>query len=449
MIRAFEVRNYKSIVDMTLSLTYGEGKAPPRSERDETIPFLSCGRSSADRYAPVLAVYGANASGKSTILAAFNTLQRLLENGVFGLYVPNKLNRIYQTCRLAVDLSLGKWACFYVVEYDGKGIVCEELYKREKVENERCEGLVYRIKRSEAFDDRAMLSAEITGVSTKDYPQERLMEAMRVECSDAKGYMVRPFLWCLVRSFAGLLPLASDVWNEINGRVRVFGHNAFFVSQGVDLLAGNDTDEARQEAMNKIVRLLQKFDFGIRDISVFRQQVQKPRPGIMGEISGQQFAPGAVFGDRGDRIIVDTITSKHLDTDGKFVPFNFMLEESDGTKLTAGLLGMGLWALEKGRTIVIDEIDRSIHPFILSAIVRLFKSPRYNKTNAQLVFTVHDPTLLENGQLRISEVAIVSKTLRGGTTCHRLCDIKGVRNVHNFRKQYLDSAYAGIPFPYI
>ena len=65
------------------------------------------------------------------------------------------------------------------------------------------------------------------------------------------------------------------------------------------------------------------------------------------------------------------------------------------------------------------------------------------------MFTLHDPTLLDEDMMRVSEIAIVNKTLKEGTTCRRLCDYDGVRNVVNFRRQYLSGAYSGIPFPYI
>ena len=96
-----------------------------------------------------------------------------------------------------------------------------------------------------------------------------------------------------------------------------------------------------------------------------------------------------------------------------------------------------------------DELDRSLHPFILISLIKLFKSKRYNKTSAQLVFTAHDPTPLDDDLLRVSEVGIIDKTVAEGTSFRRLCDYKGTRNVSNFRKQYLSGVYSGIPFPYI
>lgn len=51
--------------------------------------------------------------------------------------------------------------------------------------------------------------------------------------------------------------------------------------------------------------------------------------------------------------------------------------------------------------------------------------------------------------MRVSEVEFVNRTLKKGTTFSRISDFKGVRNVTNFRKQYLEGIFSGIPYPYI
>ena len=146
---------------------------------------------------------------------------------------------------------------------------------------------------------------------------------------------------------------------------------------------------------------------------------------------------------------MDEFKLLHEDAEGNLKSLDFRTEESDGTKVVAALIGVCLWALETGRTLFVDELDRSLHPFILISLIKLFKSKRYNKTNAQLVFTAHDPTPLDEDLLRVSEVGIINKTIVGGTSFRRLCEYKGTRNVSNFRKQYLAGIYSGIPFPYI
>lgn len=440
MLRTFTIQNYRSILETKVSLDYAEGKAPPHGETVETLPFLKDGDGTDNRVVPILAVYGANASGKSNLVSAFKAFQTLLCNGVEGVYQPNKLNRRFDTGRFCAEAALPDGTrCLYEIAYNEREIVSETLVRRGV--DGGADETVFRLSNGADGDGKPV--RDFAGVVTESYPAKRLAEAARVECSDVAGRLRRPFLWCLVHSYGGLLPLAVALWNEVVAKVNVFFGNEFFVSQGIDLLAGEDTDAARQRALGEILALLRKFDFGIQHLSLLRQKVTMKR----GEYP---HAPkGAIFCQREKDAVFDQITSRHVDADGNLVPFNFMTEESDGTKVIAGLLGVCLWAMKNGRTIVVDELDRSLHPLVLVALVSLFKSRRYNVANGQLVFTLHDPTLLDENMMRISEVGIVDKTLKDGTTVRRLSDYDGVRNVVNFRRQYLGGAYHGIPFPYI
>lgn len=151
---------------------------------------------------------------------------------------------------------------------------------------------------------------------------------------------------------------------------------------------------------------------------------------------------------RDDILSVDYIYSYHKDIDGNDVKFKFT-EESEGTQIIAGLLGIFLSALDRGATLVIDELERSLHPLLLTEVIRLFKDKRYNTNNAQLIFTAHNTDILDADLLRVSEIAVVKKNIKEGTVLTRVSAFEGIRNVTNFRKQYLNGAFSGIPHPYI
>ena len=79
----------------------------------------------------------------------------------------------------------------------------------------------------------------------------------------------------------------------------------------------------------------------------------------------------------------------------------------------------------------------------------MFKSKRYNKNNAQLVFTAHNTDILDDEILRVSEIAFTSKKIETGTVIRKASSFDGVRNTDNFRKRYLNGEFSSIPFPYI
>jgi hypothetical protein len=82
-------------------------------------------------------------------------------------------------------------------------------------------------------------------------------------------------------------------------------------------------------------------------------------------------------------------------------------------------------------------------------IVLLFKNRRHNPKGAQIIFTTHNTDILDDSVLRLSEIALVRKTTANGTLVRRLVDVRNegedIRNVTNFRRQYLAGFYSGVP----
>ena len=145
------------------------------------------------------------------------------------------------------------------------------------------------------------------------------------------------------------------------------------------------------------------------------------------------------------------IKTIHKDINNQDVILDMATEESLGTNLLFGIAELLLLTLKNGSILVIDELDRSLHPFLLTKIIELFKDKDYNMHNAQLLFTCHSTDILENQTLRVSEVAIVTKNLKDGSTIRKLSDFENLnlRNTYDFRRMYLSGNFGGVPFPYI
>ncbi|MGH8931341.1 MAG: AAA family ATPase [Egibacteraceae bacterium] len=126
-----------------------------------------------------------------------------------------------------------------------------------------------------------------------------------------------------------------------------------------------------------------------------------------------------------------------------------LADESDGTRLWLHLLPSLITCLAEGRTMVIDEIDSSLHPLLVRKLVGMFRSPETNPNHAQLIFTTHDAFLLapiagEPGVDR-DQVWFVEKQPDGSSTLYPLTDFKP-RNEHNLARRYLGGSYGAIPF---
>jgi AAA15 family ATPase/GTPase len=131
----------------------------------------------------------------------------------------------------------------------------------------------------------------------------------------------------------------------------------------------------------------------------------------------------------------------HKTEDGAFVALDIE-DESVGTRVLFGLSGPILDVLENGYTLVIDELDNSLHPLLLQEIVRLFSNPKTNKKKAQLVFTCHDTTILET--MERDQVWLLEKGKFGESNLFSILKYKP-REGENIRKGYLSGRYGGLP----
>ena len=428
MIKSFTVQNFKSILDLTLDFSYSEGKAPNGYEEMETLPFLELVKNKKKpiRLVPCMALYGANAAGKSNIIYALYTLKTIIYNGIENLYTPNKLNYKYETTTFILEIYIKNILYKYELQYNNTTILKEILL----VDNKK----IYSI-------NNGILEAK--KIITTTYDTKKLKEIYQVECCNADKMQQKTFLHIIAKNYAGLNKFIYDFAAYINLNIQILGHPDFPIIAGLDMLekyCGHD----KQQAFNNIVNILRKFDFDITKMKFEEELIaENIRDGLNKQnINGELFV-------RDNKRYTNKIYSYHKDINNNEVEFDFRKEESLGTNILAGLLGPILATLHLGSVLCIDELERSIHPLVLREIIKMFKSKRYNKNNAQLIFTAHNTDILDDDILRVSEICFTSKNIEDGTVIRKASSFKGIRNVNNFRKKYLHGEFSAIPYPYI
>ena len=134
----------------------------------------------------------------------------------------------------------------------------------------------------------------------------------------------------------------------------------------------------------------------------------------------------------------------HKGVYGQEVYFDFS-SESRGTVALTKMLGPIIVALSRGMTIVIDELDTSMHSLMSIKLIELFNKYKSNINCAQIIFSTHDTSLLSNKVLRRDEIWFTEKNLEGATEIISLAEIK-TRHTDNFEEGYLQGRYGGIPF---
>jgi AAA15 family ATPase/GTPase len=191
--------------------------------------------------------------------------------------------------------------------------------------------------------------------------------------------------------------------------------------------------EARRKA---ICEFLRAADISIADIEVATKQamvhtIQFDRAtGKREEAVGEQ--------------AVDEVKFHHITENGKAV-FD-LKDESSGTQQLLFLTGPMLDILNKGLTLVVDELDTSLHTLLVQALVRLFHRPEVNTGGAQLIFTTHDTSLLDAyGLFRRDQIWFVEKHLDQSSSLYPLLDFSP-RKSEALERGYLQGRYGALPF---
>ena len=123
--------------------------------------------------------------------------------------------------------------------------------------------------------------------------------------------------------------------------------------------------------------------------------------------------------------------------------------ESNGTKRMFYLFDFLMDALRNGNVLFIDELDAKLHPLLTKYIINLFHNSEINKNNGQLIYSTHDTVNLNKDTFRRDEIWFAEKNLDGESRLYSLADYKidnvKVRNDATYNKDYLTGRYGAIP----
>lgn len=143
------------------------------------------------------------------------------------------------------------------------------------------------------------------------------------------------------------------------------------------------------------------------------------------------------------KLVVKKAISYHRNSQNENVVF-MIKEESDGTRRLIDLTPAFYNILKLDNTYVVDEIDRSLHPSMLCAIIS--KAMKAEQTMGQLIFTSHESNLLNLEIFRQDEIWFVEKDDKvGDTKLYSLNEFKPRYDL-DIRKGYLTGRFGAIPF---
>ena len=373
-----------------------------------------------EKVLPVTAIYGANASGKSSVFEAFQFMALcVLESLSFS--DDNKKNPY----KLKVD-------SFKFSENREKPSEFEINYIDKKGKKELYYNYGFKIDNSGILEEY-LASNTKTGVKrNEDYTYIFKRERNQKLYLDSSIEKFRENLEISLKEKTLLVSLGAKLNIDEFIRVRTWFINTEVINFSNSLYGAflenilpNNIIES-EEVRKNLVSFINSFDDSIIDIEVEK-------------IS-------AIDENDKDNYRVFTIHKSDKGTSTARISMN---EESSGTKKMFSLYQTLLDVLEKGGVFFADELDIKLHPLLMRNILLTFTDKEKNSNNAQLIFTTHNTIYMDMDLLRRDEIWFVEKD-NGVSKLYSLDDLtneKGekVRKDSNYEKHYLLGNYGAIP----
>lgn len=379
---------------------------------------------------PRAAIFGANAAGKSNVIAPLGHLKTAV---LSSLRNPDVLKRLYDPHRhkmgddVVFDLEYVADDIRYrwVLTLDAQGVVSEILDANEK----RSWKEVFHRTRDEIQFNKNL-----------DIPK-----AARDNISE----FMTPWV------------LTFSAWLTVKTPGRFIGGARWWIDSLLPMVTCDDEDRDTRHAWVidiaakhghwlKLLKLaLSTADVGVSDVRVVEEKLPE-------DIKRIHFI---VNRESGDLEILDDPSKlgiEDIENYIKYIEFRhgegddaFSLSEDDesqGTRVWMDVAIPAYLALQKGSVLVIDEIDSSLHPALVRELIGYFGDPELNTNGAQLIFTTHDITLLGKHPIEAldrEEVWFAEK--HGVESTLVALDEFALREPHNIERRYFQGVFGAVP----
>lgn len=413
MLLSFKVKNFRSIKDeITLDL---------RATSDKTMKSDIVFESAKESLLKSVAIYGPNASGKSNLLKSFfvfrmMVLESLLRNNLAtdlpSEYFKLSLETENKPSSFEISFLLDGEVFNYGFEMDKKKIHKEWLKQEKGKKN-------LFIREGQDFKN-----------SNKNYFREAT-EALKNNTSER-------VLFLSVLS-SNNKPISKKIVEFIKNTNLIIGtNNSNILNYSFDQFLNNPS------MAKKMKDFVLKADFGVTNIEASEKMIPaKQIQNMPDKFKESFFREDYKIAERNINFLHKKLGNNEEEL--KSEPFDFFNEESSGTQNMFILSAPLIDTLDNGKILFIDEIDTSLHPIICQYLISIFNSKDKNPKNAQLIFTTHDISLMNEDFLRRDQIYFTDKNKKGSTELFSLSDISERKGVA-IAKRYLEGRYSSLPY---
>ncbi len=382
-----------------------------------------------EKYSKTKIIYGANASGKTSLLLALDFVQGFINNSNRLLdkmnipVKPYKFRKNYSEEPSEFSISFIKDGLKYLYAFSctQKAVISESL------------DIYYSAKPTRIF----------TRTNIRDYKfnvDSKVQSDNATKNLDNKLFLVTEATW----NYDKVKPVVDFLLNDI---FVIFNAEAQWRIFFDKIMQSGEYDEYREFCLS----MLGSADVSIDDFSVETHSVKE-----MGEdrVNGIKAYLRSMtkFSDEELNRVADTnvysFTTFHNVNDGESTSrYDLQLnEESLGTLHVFYMAPILYYVMKEGKTLLVDEIDSSLHPLLVEFIVKLFHDENINVNGAQLIANTHDTNLLDLDIFRRDEILFTERNYKtGATTMFPLSDFSP-RTSENIERAYLLGRFGAIPF---
>ena len=433
MLLRFVVKNLYSFKEETEFNLFPSSKATHHLHHK-----VQCGDVDVMR---LTAIYGANGAGKSNLVKALQDLKTIVTTGTISRMVFQSYkfqfskDSLTEPVSMAIEFCVNGVVYYYSLEMDTGLVSYESLSISHKTKDnlvfERKSNGTQTIKFGEGYsaDKSNKLFANV--LQDKLLGKEALLLSfMATNYAEEIPDIVNAYNW-IVKDLFVLNP--KDLKNL--PLPFLFSKNPGMSNLLQDVLSGTKTGITSVEVGSRVVdesQLDPGFVKGLKDAPGV--------PRILQNTADDRINNSIVY-ENGQLVYME-IQPKHQLSDGTDVkmPINF---ESDGTIRLIEYIPLLYLVLTKDCVVIIDEIERSLHPILIKEIIT--KISESLSAKGQLIFTTHESCLLDQDILRPDEIWFAQKDTEQATQFYPLSDYN-IHKTANIENGYLNGRYGGIPF---
>jgi len=405
MLIDFKVKNYRSIKDeQDLSMLSTKQK-----EHIDTHTFKSDSATKMNLL-KTAAIYGANAAGKSNFIKALKTMQEIVINSM-STYQRGHLLPVKP---FLFDVETKDKPTEFEVSFITDNVKYQYGFSatQERIVEEWL--IAYPKGRPQNWFARVLNTQTDTPSYDWQFGEKFTGQKQLWQESTRDNAL---FLSTAVHLNSELL---NPVYDWFDKTLRITGVGGWNPKLTIELCK-------HDEHKNNILQFLQTADMDIEDIEI-DENINKE----------EQAASWYGYFNP------DSVIMWHKDNSGNKVPLK-LEEESDGTQKLFAFIGPWLDSLENGHVLLIDELHDNFHPLMVKFLVDLFHSNLTNKSNAQLIFTTHETSILSQDVFRRDQIWFCEKKNKA-TELYSLVEFKARKGVTDLEKAYLSGRYGALPY---